>query len=304
VAEQEFIVRRARLTFRGKVNDLISGTIGLQADDSGSTGARSGALKDAFINLDFGPMTLVRAGTYKYEFDLEGRGSSTERPFMDRAIVTSAVAGGMSGAGGDFRDKGVSLIGQSDIFGYGVGLWQGQGANASDINDKFGYTANIWSKLAGVKVNLGYMSSDNTPALGTPISEYTAGVIGAVYDPGPWMVQAEYFDAERKTATTQNLNGFYLMGAYTMAPNVDLMARYQQFEDEKWGTSSNEITSTDLGIKYYFERKGRGGSNVALNYMLRSADSGVTQKIFDERGADLTGSNIGNVLMTRLQMQF
>lgn len=304
VAEQEFIVRRARLYFSGKVNELVSGTIGLQADDNGSTGARDGALKDAWIDLKFDPMALVRAGMYKYEFDLEGRESSFVRPFLDRAIVTNAVSGRLTGAGGDFRDKGVSLIGNGGTFGYGLGLWQGMGPDARDNNDKFAYTANVWSKLAGVKVNLGYMNSDNTPAVGTPTNEYTASVIGAEYDQGPLMLRAEYFDAERQTATTVNLKGYYVMGVYTVAPNVDLMARFQQFEDEQWGTSNNQITSTDLGVKYYFERKGRGGSNIALNYMLRDADSGVTQKIFDERGANVTGNNIDDVIMARLQVQF
>ncbi len=87
------------------------------------------------------------------------------------------------------------------------------------------------------------------------------------------------------------------MGAFTVTPNVDLMPRYQQFEDDKWGITNNEITSTDLGVKYYFARKERGGSNIALNYMLRDADSGVTQKIFDERGANVTGNNIDDVIM-------
>lgn len=305
VAEQEFIVRRARLYFDAKVNDLVSGTIGLQADDSGSTGARTSTLKDANIDLKFSSVALVRAGIYKYEFDLEGRESSFVRPFVDRAIVTNAVAGGLAGTGGDFRDKGVSLIGKSDAFGYGVGVWQGVGADARDNNDEFGYTANAWGKLAGVKVNLGYMNSDNTPAVGTPTSEYTASVIGVEYDQGAWMLRAEAYDAERDSGTaTEDLGGYYVMGAYTVAANVDLMARFQRFEDDTWGASNNEITSTDIGVKYYFARNGRGGSNVVLNYMLRDADNGVTQKIFDERGANVTGDNIDDVVMARLQVQF
>ena len=82
------------------------------------------------------------------------------------------------------------------------------------------------------------------------------------------------------------------------------MARYQQFEDEAFGAANNEITSTDLGVKYYFARKGRGGSSIALNYMFRDADGGVTQRIFDERGANLAGSDIDDVLLARLQFEF
>ncbi len=305
VVKQEFLVRRARLYFSAKVNDLVSGKIGLEADDNSSTGARTSALKDANVDLHFSPLALVRAGMYKYEFDLSGRGSSSVRPFMDRAIVTNAVAGGLTGAGGDFRDKGVSVIGKTAAYGYGVGAWQGQGPNANDNNNKTAYTANVWGKLSGVKLNLGYLSADNT-ALGptATTNKYSASTVGAAYETDALWLQAEYYSAQRKKATTQKLKGYYVMGSYTVAQNVDVMARYQQFQDEKWGTSNNQITSTDLGVKYYLARKGRGGSNVSLNYMVRNADSGVTEKIFDERGTNVTGSQIDNLLMARLQVQF
>jgi phosphate-selective porin len=304
VAEQQFILRRARASFDAKVNDLVSGFIQLQADDNSSTGARSSALKDAYIDLDFAPMAMLRAGTFKYEFDLSGRESFTVMPFMDRAIVTTAVASSLTGTASDFRDKGVSLIGKSSAFGYGIGLWQGQGPDANDNNDKFGYTANAWGKLAGVKINLGYLSSDNAKPDATTTNKYVANTVGAVYDEGALMVRAEYYEGKRKSATTQDLKGYYVMGVYTVVENVDLAARYQQFKDEKWGASNNEIRSTDLGVKYYFERKGRAGTSIAVNYMFRNADSGVTQKIFDERGASVTDDNINNVLMARLQVQF
>lgn len=315
IAEHEFIIRRARLYFDAKVNDLVSASLGLQGDDSGSTGARTTGLKDANIDLNFHKLAMVRAGMYKYEFDLEGRESSFVRPFMNRSIATNAVAANMGSAGTDFRDKGVSLIGASEAFGYGVGLWQGTGPDARDNNDKFGYTANVWGKLAGVKANLGYMNSDNTPA-GNPLptaartDEYTAAVIGVAYEVGPFLLRTEFYDAERDrqsttgVLSTQDLSGYYVMGVFTVVPNVDLMARFQQFEDDAFGTSNNEVTSSDLGVKYYFERKGRGGSNVSLNYMLRDADTGVTQRIFDERGANVAGDNVGDVIMARLQVQY
>ena len=304
VAEQQFILRRARAAFDAKVNDLVSGFIQLQADDNSSTGARQSALKDAYIDLNFAPMAVLRAGTFKYEFDLSGRESFTVMPLMDRAIVTNTLASSLTGTAADWRDKGVSLIGKSSAFGYGVGLWQGQGSDANDNNDKFGYTANVWGKLAGVKINLGYLSSDNTKPEATTVSKYAASTVGAVYDQGALMVRAEYYSGDRKAVTTQNLKGYYVMAVYTVVENVDLAARYQQFKDEKWGASNNEIRSTDLGVKYYFERKGRAGTSIAVNYMIRNADSGVTQKIFDERGASVTGNNINNVLMARLQVQF
>jgi hypothetical protein len=204
-----------------------------------------------------------------------------------------------------------------------VGLWQGAGSDARDNNDKFGYTGNVWGKLVGIKVNLGYMSSDNTPPSGnlppvpvppatsaTRTDEYQAAVIGVAYERGPILLRTEFYDAERDrissagVTSTQDLSGYYVMGVFTVISDLDVMARFQQFEDDAFGTSNNEVTSTDLGVKYYFDRKGRGGSSVSLNYMLRDADTGVTQKIFDERGANVKGDNVDDVIMARLQVQY
>ncbi len=304
VAEQEFTVRRARLIFDGKVNELLSGSLGLQADDSGSTGARTTTLKDAFADLKFHQWALVRVGLFKYEFDLEGRESATVMPFINRSIVTREVAGGLGGASGDFRDKGVALIGKSEMFGYGLGVWQGEGADKRDTNDKPGFTANAWGKLAGVKLNLGYLTSDNATAEATVPNKYKAGVIGATYGQGPVLLRAEYYSGERQKTTTQDLRGFYVLGVYTLMPNLDVMVRYQRFEDDKWGATNNKITSADFGIKYYIVRKGRGGSSVALNYMRRDAGSGITQRIFDERGGNIAGPNVDDVVLVRLQVEF
>jgi hypothetical protein len=130
------------------------------------------------------------------------------------------------------------------------------------------------------------------------------------YEVGPFLLRTEFYDAERDrissagATSTQDLSGYYIMGVFTVVPDVDLMARFQQFEDDAFGTSNNEVTSTDLGVKYYFERKGRGGTNVSLNYMLRDADTGVTQRIFDERGANVVGDDVDDVIMARLQIQY
>ena len=43
------------------------------------------------------PWLGVRVGQYKYYFDIEGRESDAGTPLVDRAFVTTAVAGGLNG---------------------------------------------------------------------------------------------------------------------------------------------------------------------------------------------------------------
>jgi hypothetical protein len=310
VAEQQATVRRARLDFNAKVNDQITFNIVSQFDDSGSIGERTSTLKDAIATYKLHDLATVRAGKFKYEFDLEGRESSTDRPLMNRSMVTNTVAGQMTGAGGDFRDTGLLLLGKTSLggdvsMGYGVGFWQGVGPDAKDNNSKIGTTGNVWvSPMKGLKLNGGYMSSDNTPE-GGDTSKYTAAVVGAQFERGPILARFEYYDARLEGIGPDiDRAGWYISTAYSVLPDLDLMARYQQFENESWGTTDNQISSLDLGAKYYLAKKGRrAGTNVSLNYMIRKADVGVTHKVFDERGGDVTGDDIGNIIMARLQVQ-
>lgn len=305
LAEQEFIARRVRLNASARINDMVRGVVGLQADDSSSTGARGTALKDLILELRLHPWAQVRAGVFKYQFDIEAYESSSRRWFMNRAIVVNNVASSLVSGSGDARDKGLSLSGGAEAFGYGLGLFQGQGSDSRDSNSKFGYTANVWGKLGAARLNAGYLASDNTPQGTSTINKYDAYTLGAAYGSGPFVARAEYYRGERTTASTQDKSGYYVMAGYSITSKVDLMARYQQYRDEVWTGSDNEVKSMDLGVKYHIVRNGQyGNANVSLNYMRRDAGANVTQRIFDERGANLAGGNIGDILTARLQLDF
>jgi len=305
LAEQEFIARRVRLNASAKINDMVSGVVGLQADDSSSTGARGSGLKDLILDLKLYPWTQVRAGIFKYPFDIEAYESSSRRWFMNRAIVVNNVASSLISGSGDARDKGVSVSGGVPAFGYGLGLFQGQGSDSRDANGKLGYTANLWGKLGAARLNAGYLASDNTPQGTSATNKYVAYTVGAAYGSGPFVARAEYYRGERTTTSTQDKSGYYAMAGYSATPKIDLMARYQVYRDEVWTASDNEVKSVDLGVKYHIVRNGQSGNaNISLNYMRRRADANVIQRIFDERGATLTGGNIGDILMARLQLDF
>ncbi|MEW6613730.1 MAG: porin [Pseudomonadota bacterium] len=324
--QQEFNMRRARVGISGKVNDLIGYGVVLQGDNTNNT-----VFRDMFATLNFNPLAKVTVGQFKYEFDLEGRESSADRPFMDRTTATNIVAGGASG---DFRDKGVQLSGAMDMggmgAGYAVGVWNGSGGtttglNPQDNNNALMYTANLFvSPMAGTKLNAGYMNNNGFATTGAGF-DYTAWTLGAAYDVGPMFARAEYYNGKRENiaglVANEDVKGWYVMAGYSVLPDVDLMARYQTVEDEAWGTTANQLSSVDLGAKYYFTRKGkRSGTNIAVNYMIRDADANVgadapdgstrasantIRTLNDGRGSVLTtGAGVDNVLAARLQVAF
>ncbi|MEK8089826.1 porin [Thermithiobacillus plumbiphilus] len=320
--EHEFNMRRARVGVSGKVNDLIGYGVTLQGDNSSNT-----IFRDMFATLNFNPLAKVTVGQFKYEFDIEGRESSAVRPFMDRTDVTNLVADGIN-PGSGFRDKGVQLSGKMDMggmgAGYALGVFQGEGMTGSDApvdengistggNNNFMYTANLFvMPMPGVKLNGGYMNNDrgaDNVTGGAAKDERSAWTLGAAYDAGPLLARAEYYQgkADAGAAGEDKTKGWYAMGVYTVMPALDLMARYQTVKLEATGVSDEpEFDSIDLGAKYYFARKGkRGGTNVALNYMIRDAEAGYTTTLLnDGRGTEVTGDAVENVLAARLQVAF
>jgi phosphate-selective porin len=159
--EQEFNLRRARLAISGKVNERVGYGVIVQGDNTGGT-----LFRDMFATLNFDPKAKLTVGQFKYEFDIEGREASPDRPFMDRGTIVNVAGGGVSG---DFRDKGAQLSGMlmglgGMSSGYAVGIWQGNGGTttvsdanggttsgspsaadpSSGGNNSFMYTANLF----------------------------------------------------------------------------------------------------------------------------------------------------------------
>lgn len=311
--QQEFNVRRARVSVSGKVNPMIGFGVQLQGDNSGGT-----IFRDAFATLEANPLAKLTVGQFKYEFDIEGRESSADRSFMDRAFVVNAMAGGASN---DFRDKGAQVSGVMDMggmgAGYAVGVWNGEGGTStnnpqSGTNNELKYTANLFiSPIKGVKLNGGYMQNKATAG------DVDTWTVGLAYDAGPLFARGEYFGgdvsangvtvtgAAATSLVGADASGWYLLGGFSVTPAVDLMARYQTFELEDVGNST--FSSIDLGAKYFLAKKGKhGGSNIAVNYMIRDADGAAPAQtvLNDGRGTTAIGAAVDNVLAARLQVQF
>lgn len=312
--EHEFMLRRARLTVSGKAQERIN--YSLTAQMEGSTTA----ILDAWVDYAVNPLAKVRFGQFKYHFDLVGRESSASLAMIDRPFAANSVAGSMNGAStassttSNFRDRGVTIYGDTTKLrmnvGYSLGVFQGAGRNA-DNNDAFGYVLNARvSPTKSVRLNAGFLSADAAPKGDGRENQYDAWTGGIAYENKKATVTAEYYSGSRDRGTVeQEVSGYYATASYSPHPRVDVLGQYQVIEDDRFATGNAQADSVDVGVRWYFVRKGvRSGTHVSINYMSRSADDGFTDGLTllnDGKGPALTsGKFVKDVIAVRFQVQF
>ncbi|MES2546760.1 MAG: porin [Pseudomonadota bacterium] len=272
-ADKNFLIRRARLVIYGDYGDHLSYYI--QPDFASSVGGTSNSnangagnfaqLRDAYGDLYFDKTRVhrIRLGQSKVPFGFENLQSSQNRLALDRNdALNSAVR--------DERDLGafyyytpettqalfeeISKAGlkHSGNYGlFGIGAYNGQGANARDQNDNYHIVARYsqpWKTESGQIYEAGiqaykgdYISTTGaysrrvgsnlvsaTPTLGSGvplsgrngIADERVGVSFMMY-PQPFGIQAEWnwghtpgLDVASNRIEEKNLNGGYIQAMY------------------------------------------------------------------------------------------
>jgi hypothetical protein len=126
--DNEFDLDRARLYFKGYYGDYWQGEVSFEC----TTTDNSKFLKYAYLNTSYLPYAQVRIGQYKAFFSREYLTSFADVDTIKRAMITD------SGGINPKYDIGVSVWSPNVFNGllwYGVGIFNGNGANNSDTND-------------------------------------------------------------------------------------------------------------------------------------------------------------------------
>lgn len=145
-APSELILRRVRLEFDVKVNDLISGAI--DPDFAGN----EVSLKDVYLKLNFSPAFQVLTGQAYKPFGLIEQTSSTrilpiERGLRVRGLSAVDEYALVNGLEYSDRDIGLQVMGEPGFiplgFRYQAGIFRGPLHGSSNIDDSYQYAARV-----------------------------------------------------------------------------------------------------------------------------------------------------------------
>lgn len=272
-ADKNFLIRRARLVIYGDYGDHLSyyiqpdfaSSIGGTTNSNASGAGNFAQLRDAYgdIYIDKERVHRVRIGQSKIPFGFENLQSSQNRLALDRVDALNSAARDERDLGAFyyytpvvtqnlFEEIGKLGLKHSGNYGqFGIGAYNGQGANARDQNDNYHVVARYthpWKTESGQIYEAGiqaykgqYISTTgaysrrvgNTLASATPtlgsgaplsgrngIDDERVGVSFMMY-PQPFGLQAEWnwgntpgLDVASNRIEKKSLNGGYIQAMY------------------------------------------------------------------------------------------
>lgn len=275
----EFRLRRSEIKLSGSIIDSVGYTVMLDPAKTLSenktiiVGTRrvtlsqpksdSKILQDLFLSLRFFPHHVIDVGQKKIPVSMEGIESSAKLDFAERAIVSGATFRGVRGFG-DFRDPGIQVTGEWPRLAYTVGVFNGEGPNASDKNDRKDWGERVvvkpfpWLHLGGSRYD-GWLGRERARRNRT----------GAEFkvDRDPVFVKGEYILAHDGPIRKE---GWYASGGYRLGRfrlggipfGAQLVARYEEFDpdtDLRGDTIRGPTLGLNLLLDDYY-------SKIQLNY--------------------------------------
>lgn len=216
-------------------------------------GARVSVLQDLALTwmTDYADVSI---GQFKIPVSLEGAGSASKLYFPERALVSSKF--------GDKRDLGVKAEKKFDMFGYTLGLYNGQGQNNLDSNDQKDLSLRL--EVYPIKditlAAVGYVAIGDRKLAGT--KDRIEGDIKV--EKSNVLLQAEYIRGWDKNATKRiEGQGFYVLAGYTLFDKLQPIVRVGSLDPEigedadspsNPTDANDETTAYEFGANYYFKQ--------------------------------------------------
>lgn len=299
-ADKNYLIRRARLVFQGDVGERLSFYIQPDFASSANTTGNVAQMRDAYgdVYLTTNRVHRLRIGQSKVPFGWENLQSSSNRLALDRVdALNSAVR--------DERDLGVfyyytpvrvqSLFSEINSEGlkhsgnygmFGLGLYNGQGANRGDRNDDHHVVARLsypWKLASGQFVEAGIQaySGKYVPSTGayramndsslTPLvaDDYRFGFdderigVSVIWYPQPLGLQAEWnwgttpgLDLATNSILEQDLEGGYVQAMFkidhafgTFMPFVKWQS-FDGFSKAQTNAPESHVDDVEIGLEW------------------------------------------------------
>ncbi|MDD3150425.1 MAG: porin, partial [Candidatus Gastranaerophilales bacterium] len=179
---------------------------------------------------------------------------------------------------GNKRDLGVKIANNAKYFDYYLGLFNGNGENATESNNKTmdcgGWfdvkpLANI-DGYGDLKLGGGYYNGRT----GTGVNHNNLGAF-LDYGIGKYGFRAEWAGNDGYGSKGESARGWYVHNTYDLTDNFELVARYDQF-DPNTDIKANKISEYTLGTNYYLTKN----LKFQLNYTFVASQAGKDSNRF------------------------
>jgi len=322
--EDDFQVRRARLTLKGKSRSDWQAKLHINFLRKEALGDNSVEIGDAYIKYNGWDFADIFIGQHKELFGFERITSSKDTTFIERAMCVNAFSPG--------RQPGLSLKGAADSFFWSGGVYRiqerdeeidqyavtgrlafnpvqdehsllhlGIAGSARDYSGeefKIEETAEIYTAKEAITSDMDIESE----------SVYLLGLEAALIK-GPFSFQSEYIMASVNAISADNTDysGYYIQGSYFITGELksykkgtmgsvesesdkaifEIAYRYSSLDARDNNTGIKGINHT-LGLNIYFDQQVRLMTNY-INTRLKG---------------DVEGESNGNAFLIRLQYGF
>lgn len=288
-----FAIRMARVSITGRIlNDFEYKAQG-QINGNTSTLGESPRLVDAFVEWQRHAFFKVKAGQFKRPFTFENPMHPIDQGFMGYSQNVSKLAGFSDRSGeqaSNGRDIGVQVQGDflrdkkgRNLLHYQVGVFNGQGINTKDVDNKKDIIGGLWvSPAAGFRIgtfgwtgskarNGSWTDGDGQARSGMVSLNQHRYAFSAEYKDADWQIRSEYIhstgyafkttyskNGDQKDATVNDANGNKADGFYALciAPVVRgklrLKARYDLYRQRAdWATSRSQY---EVGMNWLIDK--------------------------------------------------
>lgn len=296
---QSFGIRRARVVLSGDISDhlyiYIQPEFNASPDGSASQGGKA-QLRDWFSDISFDDKKeyRIRAGVSKVPYGFEILQSSQNRIALDRADAVNIASRDEREMGLMFywapahiRDRFRDLVrsglkGSGDYGVVGLGIYNGQGLNRTELNDNLHKVVRLtypfkFDSGQFFEVGISALSGKYIPTAGaisvggvnvTPkvdgkgVLDDRAGLHAVLY-PQPFGLQGEWnwghspqLSADRKQLQSASLNGGYVQAMYKLNNaygNWIPYVKWQQYDgSEKFSTNTpnSRLQEKEIGVEW------------------------------------------------------
>ncbi len=274
--EKNFKLRRTNIGMKGNLSEDFKFNVMFDPARSEKI------LKDLWLDYDGIPHHTVRFGQMKPGVTADSLRSSSRNFTAARSQI---------GRIGNEREQGMALLGQWKYLDYQLGLYNGNGENRTDTNNKYALGGRITLRpLAGVmneekwgRFELGGSYFDGQAGTNDLLTDRDRYGLEARYHHNKFQLNTEYMAFENPGGIEGH--GWYAEGIYKLTPKFDLVARYDRLDPNRL-IAANSVTEYILGFNYLVEKY---NIRLGLNYIL------VT---------DPTGQNRGNAVRMLVQHTF